>query len=83
MGDVFTFDTVYLGLLQQKKVLESIAVFKVNVEFYPKSSNVYDSLGEAYMANGDKALAIANYKKSLELDPANSNAREVLKKLEQ
>jgi hypothetical protein len=35
------------------------------------------------MANGEKELAIANYKKSLELDPKNKNAVEMLKKLEQ
>lgn len=71
------------SLLQQKKTAEAIAVFKANVELYPQSSNVYDSLGEAYMAGGDKAQAIANYKKSLELDPKNQNAVAMLKKLEQ
>ncbi|HEY0728476.1 MAG TPA: tetratricopeptide repeat protein, partial [Pyrinomonadaceae bacterium] len=67
--------------LREKKLPEALAYFKLNVEFYPKSSNVYDSLGEAYMANGDKELAIANYKKSLELNPKNTNATEALKKL--
>jgi len=61
-------------LLQTKKVTDAIEVFKLNVEMYPKSSNVYDSLGEAYMTHGDKDLSIANYKKSLELDPKNTNA---------
>ena len=42
----------------------------------------YDSLGEAYMENGDKELAIQNYKKSIELNPANQNAVEMLKRLE-
>jgi len=62
-------------LLQQKKVTGAIEIFKLNVEMYPQSSNVYDSLGEAYMVNGDKELSIANYKKSLELDPNNANAK--------
>jgi len=44
---------------------------------------VYDSLGKAYMVNGDKKAAIENYKKSLELDPANGNAREMLKKMQE
>jgi CubicO group peptidase (beta-lactamase class C family) len=70
-------------LLRQKKTAEAIAVFKVNVELYPQSFNVYDSLGEAYMANGDKELAILNYKKSLELNPKNTGAVVMLKKLEQ
>ncbi|MGH7452190.1 MAG: serine hydrolase, partial [bacterium] len=68
-------------LLAQKKFKEAIAVFQLNVEAFPSSANVYDSLGEAYMLNGDKALAIKNYEKSLELDPANGNAVEMLKKL--
>jgi CubicO group peptidase (beta-lactamase class C family) len=68
-------------LMQQKKLQEAIAIFKLNVEFYPTSWNVYDSLGEAYMNNGDKDLAIANYKKSLELNPGNTNGAEILKKL--
>jgi CubicO group peptidase (beta-lactamase class C family) len=71
------------ALLGQKKTAEAIALFKVNVELYPQSSNVYDSLAEAYMINGDKQLAITNYKKSLELDPKNNNAVNMLKKLEQ
>ena len=70
------------GFLRTKKLPEAIAYFKLNVEFYPNSFNVYDSLGEAYMANSDKELAIANYKKSLELNPKNTHAAEMLKKLE-
>ena len=69
------------GFLRAKKLPEALAYFKLNVEFYPNESNVYDSLGEAYMAQGEKELAIANYKKALELDPKNTNAVEMLKKL--
>ena len=69
-------------LMRQKKLPEAIALFKLNVEFYPNAWNTYDSLAEAYMTNGEKELAIANYKKSLELNPQNSNGREMLKKLE-
>ncbi len=70
-------------LLRENKIAESIAVFKLNVELYPKSANVYDSLGEAYAANGEKELAIANYRKSLELDDRNAGAKAMLKKLGQ
>jgi len=68
-------------LLREKNVTAAIAILKLNVEFYPKAANTYDSLGEAYMTNCDNELAIANYKRSLELNPENSNAREMLKKL--
>ncbi len=71
------------ALLQQQKTGEAIAVFKVNVALYPQSANTYDSLAEAYMTNGNKELAIVNYKKSLELNPQNTNAIAILKKLEQ
>jgi CubicO group peptidase (beta-lactamase class C family) len=70
------------GLMGQKKLAEAIAVFKLNVEFYPQASNTYDSLGEAYMENGERELAIANYKKSIELNPKNDNGIRMLKKLE-
>jgi tetratricopeptide (TPR) repeat protein len=68
-------------LLQKKRVKESIEVFKMNVEDYPNSSNAYDSLGEAYMSDGDKELSIKNYQRSLELNPDNTNALEMLRKL--
>lgn len=62
-------------LLSMKKVAEAIEILKLNVEMFPQSANVYDSLGEAYSAHNDKELSIANYKKSLELDPNNANAK--------
>jgi CubicO group peptidase (beta-lactamase class C family) len=65
--------------LNQKKYDEAVAVLKLNVEAFPKSSNVYDSLGEAYMMKGERELAIKNYEKSLELDPRNTNAVAKLK----
>lgn len=65
-------------LLQTGKTKESIAAFKINVEAFPKSGNVYDSLAEAYLKDGNKDLAIVNYKKSIELDPSNENGKKVL-----
>jgi len=68
-------------LLYGGKETDAVAVFKKNVELYPQSGNVYDSLGEAYAKIGQKDLAIQNYEKSLQLDPKNNNAVEQLKKL--
>jgi tetratricopeptide (TPR) repeat protein len=70
-------------LLGKKNYAAAIAVFKLNVELCPQSSNTDDSLGEGYMMNGDKELAIENYKKSLELNPKNTNAVAMLKKFQQ
>ncbi|NIM91498.1 MAG: tetratricopeptide repeat protein [Candidatus Aminicenantes bacterium] len=85
-GDVY-FDEASLNgigyyLMNSGKIHEAIEVFKLNVEVFPKSFNAYDSLGEAYMKNGDKENAILNYRKSLELNPDNNNAREMLKRFE-
>ena len=52
-----------------------------NTEDFPQSGNAWDSLAEAYMDNGDKGRAIQYYQKSLELNPANDNARQMIKKL--
>jgi tetratricopeptide (TPR) repeat protein len=64
-----------------KRIDEAVKILELNVETYPTSANVYDSLGEAYMAQGNREKAIANYRKSLELNPGNLNAAEQLKKL--
>jgi CubicO group peptidase (beta-lactamase class C family) len=69
------------SLLYSGHEKDAITVFQKNVQEFPQSSNVYDSLGEAYMKVGEKDLAIANYEKSLQLDPKNQNAVERLKKL--
>jgi len=63
------------------KPTEALEIFKLNVFLYPNSANVYDSVAEAYANNGNRELAISNYKRSLELDPKNTNAAQQLKKL--
>jgi len=72
------------ALLNSNKNLEAIEVFKLNVETFPESANVYDSLAEAYMKNGDKELAIKYYKKTLEMIPKDTEAdKEFLERLKQ
>lgn len=68
-------------LLEEKKLQQAIDVFTLNTLVFPRSPNVFDSLGEAYMEADNKPLAIKNYQKSLELDPSNGNAKQMLKKL--
>ena len=62
---------------------EAIQAFKLEVQDYPKFWNAYDSLGEAYMKAGQKALAIENYRKSIDLNPKNQNGVDMLKKLKE
>jgi tetratricopeptide (TPR) repeat protein len=68
-------------LMGVKKFKDAIRIFQLNVDAYPRSSNVYDSLGEAYLNDGNKPQAIVNYQKSLDLNPRNAGAVEALKKL--
>ena len=70
-------------LIQQNKTKEALAILQLNAEVFPNSSNVYDSLGEAYMQDGQVEEAIRNYAKSLALNPQNSNAIEKLSKLQE
>lgn len=69
------------SLLWNELTEEAIAIFALIVEQFPNSSNPYDSLGEAYMVNGNKELAIANYEKSLELNPENFNAEDQIERM--
>jgi CubicO group peptidase (beta-lactamase class C family) len=68
-------------LMGQNKFADAIRIFQLNVALYPRSWNVYDSLGEAYMNHGEKELAIQNYEKSLELNPQNEKGAATLQKL--
>jgi len=52
---------------------EAIAVFKANVERYPASANVYDSLAEAYERGGRIDLAEPLYDKARTLGEQNSD----------
>jgi polyisoprenoid-binding protein YceI len=85
-ADAFLFapgqlNVVGYKLLQHGKVKEALEFFKLNVESYPDKALVYDSLGDAYLANGDKEQATKSFKKSLELDGANTSAIESLRSL--
>ena len=86
-GDLYDFaepelNTLGYELLGAGRVAEAFEMFKLNVEMFPEAFNTYDSLAEAYAARGEKELAIKNYRRSLELNPQNTNAVAKLKELE-
>lgn len=78
-----TLNQVGYNRLYRGEADEAIGIFKLNVEAFPGSANAYDSLAEAYALAGDVEQAKANYKKSLERDPNNENAKAQLKRLEE
>jgi 3-oxoadipate enol-lactonase len=69
------------GYLRGGNVKEAIELFKLNAMAYPDSWNTSDSLAEAYLADGNKDLAIFYYEKSLKLNPGNGHAADQLKNL--
>ncbi len=69
-------------LMNDNLLDDAIEVFKLNAKLFPGEPNVWDSLAEAYMNAGKKDLAIANYKKVLELAPNNPNAKKMLQQLQ-
>lgn len=74
-------DFVRVGykFLQSDKLEEALFIFKINVEANPDDWNANDSYGEALLENGEKEKAIEYYTKSIELNPENYGAVEILK----
>ena len=58
--------------LGKKNLPSALALFSLNTEFHPGSSDAWDSLGEAATAAGDPARAAASYRKLLEVLPADA-----------
>lgn len=74
-----SLNTVGYAVLGQEDYDTAIAVFRLNVEHFPTSSNAHDSLAEAYMESGQDELAEVFYQKALLLDPSNGNSLEMLR----
>ena len=70
------------GVAEQFGPEDAILIFKAVLSEYPESWQAYDALGETYIMKCDTTLAIQSLKKSLELNPQNTNAKKRLKKLE-
>ena len=69
-------------LIEEKNYDAAIKISNLNIEQYPNSGLAYFSLGEVYEASGDKAKAIENVKKSIELSPNNGWFNRKLKELQ-
>lgn len=69
-------------LLHNGNAKHAAEVFKLSIEVFPDKDNPYDSYAEALMTLGKNEEAIKNYKKSLQLNPNNNNAKKMLIKLE-
>ena len=65
-------------LMNSKKENDALEIFTLNTKLYPKGYNAFDSLGECLFILGKKKQGINAYKKSLELNPKNDNARKII-----
>ena len=75
-------DTTLGGqLLTLKRTKDAIRILRLNVEMFPESGTAQESLGDAYVEDGNRELAIQSFEKSLQLDPKNRNDVQKLKKL--
>jgi predicted alpha/beta superfamily hydrolase len=68
--------------LNRGELDEALKIFQFNIDSYPRSANVYDSMGEACLKAGDSKNALKNYRMALKLDPDNDKLREIVKRLE-
>ncbi len=68
-------------LMARKEMDKALVVFKLNILLHPKNANLYNSMGEYYFNTGDKESAKENYRKVLELDVKNENAKKMLEKM--
>jgi len=78
----FYVNVAAYNLLRHDRAEDALRLFQLNVALFPESANTWDSQGEAYMVLGRREEAIRSYRKSLELNPDNSNAERMLERLQ-
>lgn len=72
-----------MKLLRDRRAREAVQVFSLGVRLYPERFEfLYDGLGQAREAAGEREAAIASYRQALALEPAHLHARERLDALE-
>ncbi|WP_299101328.1 tetratricopeptide repeat protein [uncultured Winogradskyella sp.] len=73
--DEWDFNSLGYSFIRKHEYPKAIEILKINAVLHPNSANVYDSLGEAYMLNGNEREAYVNFKKTLEIYPENKKAK--------
>ena len=68
-------------LLQDGKVQDAVVIFRLNVDAYPRSANVYDSLSDGYLAIGNKEEALRYAEKAIEVLDKDTNTTAQFKQL--
>ena len=84
-ADIFNenlFSSVGRSLARQQNDKAILEVYQIWVDKYPKSSKAHYSLGQSYVKAEELKLAKKQFKKAVELDPANEEAKTELAKLD-
>jgi len=76
------FNRLGYQFLRLQKCDNALQVFNSSTLIFPNSWNTFDSYGEALHQCGKKEEAIKMYQKSVELNPENENAKQMLLKIE-
>lgn len=69
-------------LMNNGRINDAIKIFELNAKENPKSGNVFDSLAESYFNNNQLEISKQTYQKALALSPENTNAKEMLDKID-
>jgi len=75
------FNLLGYVFLRAGKLKEAMGIFKLNVDKYPDSWNVYDSMGEAYLVADEMKEALKYYEISIKLNPKNENGKIMIEKI--
>lgn len=76
------FNRLGYQFLRLQKCENALQVFNSSSLIFPKSWNVFDSYGEALHQCGKKEEALKMYQKSVEINPENDNAKQMILKIE-
>ncbi len=69
------------SFLWDNNLEDAIPIFGLIIAEFPNSANAYDSMGEAYLQAKDSAKALQFYTKSLQMNPDNFFAEDVIQKI--
>lgn len=69
-------------LLKNGQLAQALEAFRLNVQLYPESANVHDSLGEGLLAAGRKKEALVQFRKALSLDDTLDNPKRMIQKIQ-
>jgi hypothetical protein len=85
-GQAYDFTDEALVTIAQRAITakrpdDALAYLQANLEYYPRSARTYQAMAQARNAKGDKAGAIKDLEKAVELDPNDRQAKTQLQQL--